>query len=41
MLSTDFTTNCAPTFIENTDILITLENTSNRKQRTWMYNRLQ
>jgi len=34
-LSTDFSTNCALIFIQNTDNLITLGN------RTWVHNRLQ
>jgi len=40
MLSTDFSTNCAPNIIQNTDILITLDNTS-AENRTWVHNRLQ
>jgi len=39
MLSTDFSTNCAPNFIEITDILITLGNTS--VENKGMHNRLQ
>jgi len=39
-LSTDFSTNCALIFIQNTDNLITLGNMSAEK-RTWVHNRLQ
>jgi len=42
VLRTDFSINCAPNFIQNTDILITLGNAKGvPKKRTWVHNRLQ
>jgi len=44
MFSTDLWTNCAPNFIQNTDILIPLGNTSAKNKGlecTIAYNRLQ
>jgi len=41
MLSTDFSTNCALNFIQNTDNLITLGNTSAENKGIEMHNRLQ
>jgi len=42
MLSTDFSTNCAPNFSQNTDILITLGNTKTKDfECTIAYNKIE
>jgi len=41
MLSTDLSTNCAPNFIQNADILVTLGNTSAENKGLKVHNRLQ
>jgi len=38
MLTADFSTNCVPNFIQNTDILITLGNTSAENSFLTLYN---